>query len=127
MVESDCADRHGAEELRDGRHSDLNGPRRLLFILPIAAGIAQAGPITFDYAGSVTNDPFAVFGSATFTGQYTFDSNMTQVLATANSGGYAGSGGIFSMSAVFSGTPGGALDGVVFTADTLNITVNNNF
>jgi hypothetical protein len=86
-----------------------------------------AGPVTFTYSGTVTNDPFGVFGSATFTGQYTFDSNTPEVLNTANSGGYAGAGGIFAMSVVFAGTAGGALDGVPFVADMLNISVNNDF
>ena len=96
-------------------------------LLVVAAGALQAGPITFTYSGAVTSDPFGVFGNATFTGQYTFDSNTTQVLDTANSGGYAGSGGIFAMSVVFTGTVGGALDGVPFNGDTLNLTVNNDF
>lgn len=100
--------------------------RFLLFFLA-AARLVSASPLTFDFSGLIDNDPYGVFGDATFTGQYTFDSNMTQVLNTVNSGGYAGSGDGYSLSLAFTGTVGGALDGVTFTADTLNITVNNDF
>jgi hypothetical protein len=46
-----------------------------LFAAPVSAG-----PIKFSITGAVTNDLFGVFGNATFTGLYTFDSNATQVL-----------------------------------------------
>jgi hypothetical protein len=93
----------------------------------LSTGIIHAATVQFDFAGTIDNDPFGVFGNATFQGQYTFDSNIAQVLNTPNSGGYAGSGGIYTMSVVFNGTVGGALDGIAFVADTLNITVNNDF
>jgi hypothetical protein len=91
------------------------------------AATAEAGPVKISFSGLVTNDPFGVFDSATFDGQYTFDSNATQVLNTVNTGGYSGSGGIFSIAVSFSGTVGGALDGIIFGGDTLSITVNNDF
>lgn len=96
-------------------------------LLLVSAGALNSAPVTLPFSGTIDNDPFGVFGSATFQGQYTFDSNTTQVLDTPNSGGYAGSGGIFNMSVVFNGTVGGALDGIPFVADNLNITVNNDF
>jgi hypothetical protein len=96
----------------------------LAALLPICA--AQASPITFLFTGAIDNDPFGVFDNATFDGSYTFDSSMTQVLNTANSGGYAGSGGIFNMNVSFTGTLDPSVDGP-YIADTLNITVNNNF
>ena len=58
---------------------------------------AQASLIRFAFTGVIDNDPFGVFDNASFAGSYTFDSTMPQVLATPNSGGYAGSGGIFNM------------------------------
>lgn len=96
----------------------------LAFVFSMPA-LAYGAPITFSYAGSIDNDPFGVFGSATFTGTYTFDSSMTQVLSTLTSGGYADSGGPFSMEVAFTGTSDPALEGATFTGDSLNITVNH--
>lgn len=96
----------------------------LTALLPLCA--AQADPVQFTFGGIINNDPFGVFGGATFTGSFTFDSTMTQVVNTPESGGYAGSGGIFAMTVSFAG----ALDPVVngpYNADTLNITINNDF
>jgi hypothetical protein len=89
---------------------------------------AQASPITFTFDGVVDNDPFGVFGSdATFSGGYTFESSIPQVLNTANSGAYADTGSSVSMTGSFTGT---TVDPSVvgpYVADTLNITVNNDF
>ena len=74
----------------------------LAALLPICA--AQASLIRFAFTGVVDNDPFGVFDNAAFAGSYTFDSTMSQVLATPNSGGYAGSGGSFNMNVSFTGT-----------------------
>jgi hypothetical protein len=93
----------------------------------LGAGAASASPITFAFTGAIDNDPFGVFGTAAFSGSYTFDSATAQVLNTPSSVGYAGSGGIFSLSVSFTETIGGTLDGVPFLGDTLNITVNNDF
>src|ERR1700674_1609871 len=95
----------------------------LVVLLPICA--TQASPITFSFTGVVDNDPFGVFGSATFAGSYTFDSNIPQVLATPTSGGYADTGAGVDMRVAFTGS-----DPLVvgpYIADTLNITVNNDF
>jgi hypothetical protein len=89
-------------------------------------GLTQATPITFSFSGTVDNDPFGVFDTATFDGSYTFDSNTPQVLNTPSSGGYAGSGGIYSMTMSFAGTLDPSVAGP-YVADTLNITVNNDF
>jgi hypothetical protein len=96
----------------------------LAVLLPICA--AQASPVTFSFTGVVDNDPFTAFDTATFAGSYTFDSNIPQVLATPNSGGYADTGASVNMTVSFVGT----LDPTVvgpYIADTLNITVNNDF
>jgi hypothetical protein len=97
----------------------------MLVVLQCAG--ARAELITFQFVGAVDNDPFGVFGSsATFRGSLTFDSNMPQVLSTPNSGGYAQSGQGAEMRVLFLN----ALDPVVsgpYVADTLNITVNNDF
>ena len=99
----------------------------IVAVLILGAGAASADVVTFAFTGTIDNDPFGVFGTAAFSGNYTFDSATLQVLNTPTSGGYAGSGGIFSMSVSFTGTMGGALDGLPFLGDTLNITVNNGF
>jgi hypothetical protein len=96
----------------------------LAAVIPICA--AQASPVTFTFSGVIDNDPFGVFGDATFAGSFTFDSGMTQVLNTANSGGYAGSGGIFNMTLSFIGTPDPSVVGP-HIANMLNITLNNDF
>ena len=96
----------------------------LAALLPICA--AQATPVTFSFTGVVDNDPFGVFDSATFDGTYTFDSNIPQVLATPNSGGYADTGASVNMTVSFTGTLDPTVAGP-YTADTLNITVNNDF
>lgn len=103
--------------------------RRLLLCLlaglfPVCA--AHADPIQFTFGGVIDNDPFGVFGNATFSGSFTFDPAMTQVLNTPESGGYAGSGGVFSMTVTFAGALDPAFNGP-YVADTLNITVNNDF
>jgi hypothetical protein len=96
----------------------------LTALLPICA--AQASPITFSFTGAIDNDPFGLFDNATLDGSYTFDSSITQVLNTANSGGYAGSGGIFNMNVSFTGTLDPSVAGP-YSAGQLDITVNNNF
>ena len=87
---------------------------------------AQASPVTFSFTGVIDNDPFGVFDNATFDGSYTFDSNIPQVLATPNSGGYADTGASVNMTVSFIGTLDPSVVGP-YTADTLNITVNNDF
>lgn len=90
------------------------------------SGAVQAYPITFTFSGTVDTDPFGVFDSATYVGSFTFDSGMTQVLNTPDSGGYAGTGGIFNMTVTFTGALDASVEGP-YVADTLNITVNNDF
>ena len=74
----------------------------------------------------IDNDPFGAFDTATFAGSYTFDSNIPQVLATPNSGGYADTGASVNMTVSFVGTIDPTVVGP-YVADTLNITVNNDF
>src|ERR1700712_1115620 len=74
-----------------------------LFLGMLASG-ALATPITFTFAGSIDNDPFGTFDSASFIGSYTFDSNIPLVLTTPTSGGYADSGASVNMSVSFTGT-----------------------
>ena len=92
----------------------------------LASASARGSPITFAFTGAIDNDPFGVFDSATFSGSYTFDTTMTQVLNTPTSGGYAGSAGVFNMNVAFTGTLDPLVNGP-YVADMLNITVNNNF
>jgi len=100
----------------------------LVWLAAVALSIGQshASAITFAFSGAINNDPFGVFGNATLHGTFTFDSATTQVLATPNSGGYAGSGGIFGMTVSFAGPLDPSVAGP-YSANALNITVNNNF
>jgi hypothetical protein len=87
---------------------------------------AAADPITFTFSGNVDNDPFGVFGTATFSGNYTFDAySIQQVLNTPNSSGFAGTAGAFGISVAFADTLDPYLDGSAFVGDTLNISINN--
>ena len=88
----------------------------------LSVGTAQASLIRFAFTGVIDNDTNGVFDSATFAGSYTFDSTMPQVLTTPNSGGYAGSGGIFNMNVAFTGTLDPSVAGP-YIADTLNLRV----
>jgi hypothetical protein len=89
---------------------------------------AAADPITFTFSGNVDNDPFGVFGTATFNGSYTFDAyTIQQVLNTPNSSGFAGTGSAFGISVAFADTLDPYLDGSAFVGDTLNISINNDF
>jgi hypothetical protein len=92
----------------------------------LAIGAAQATPLTFSFSGTVDNDPFGVFGSATFDGVYTFDSGIPEVLSTPNSRGFADTGSAVSMTVSFTGTLDPSIAGP-YVADTLNISVNNDF
>jgi len=98
----------------------------LFIVCGLLSAIAETRPITFAFTRAVDNDPFGVFGGASFAGTYTFDSTMPQVLATSNSGGYAGTGPLFSMSVAFAAALDPSVSGP-YTADSLNITVNRNF
>src|SRR5437660_668558 len=93
-------------------------------VFPLAA--VHATPITFAFTGFVDNDPFGLFDTATFEGSYTFDTTIPQVLSTPESGGYAGSGGVYDMTVSFTAPLDPSVAGP-YLADTLNITVNNNF
>jgi hypothetical protein len=96
----------------------------------LSAVTASANTITFSFAGSITSDPDnpdTVFGTgATFSGSYTFDSSMSQGLNTSSIEGYAGAGGVFNMNVSFSGALDHSLDGMLFSANALNIEVENN-
>jgi len=96
----------------------------LFALLPVAG--ARADVRTFSFSGTVDNDPFGVFGDAAFTGEFSFDTAIAQVLDTPQSGGYAGAGGVYGMHVSFAGVLDPAVAGP-FTADALNITVNNDF
>ena len=106
---------------------------RLLAILSFVAivGAVDAAPITFSFEGVVDDDPFALFNDpfgspATVVGTYTFDSAMPQVLATANSGGYADAAPNAGMTMLFANTFDASVVGP-YIANQLNITVNNDF
>lgn len=97
-----------------------------VFAVALYGAAAACMPITFAFEGSIDNDPFGVFDSAAFAGEYTFDSDIPQVVSTLETGGYAGSGGVYRMTVAFTGTLDPAVSGP-YDADTLNITVNNDF
>ncbi len=95
-------------------------------IAALAAGVAQATPVTFAFSGTIDNDPFGVFDTAAFDGTYTFDSAIPEVLSTPNSRGFADTGSAVSMTVSFTGTLDPSVSGP-YVADTLNITINNDF
>jgi len=101
--------------------------RLLFFSLLFLASIVQAGPITFAYTGTVSQDPLLdpsdpfggtiAFGTS-FSGTFTFESTTPDGDASANGGSYTSSPG--HLGANVGGNP--------FTAaDLLNIGVANNF
>ena len=71
----------------------------------LGTGPAHAVPVTFSFAGSVTNDPFGLssFG-APITGSYTFDSTATDAIANPNTGSYPSTGLVFGFAANVDGT-----------------------
>ena len=71
----------------------------------LGTGPAHAVPVTFSFAGSVTNDPFGLssFG-APITGRYTFDSTATDAIANPNTGSYPSTGLVFGFAANVDGT-----------------------
>jgi hypothetical protein len=87
---------------------------------------AHAAPLTIAFRGVVDNDPFGVFDSAGFEGSYTFDAALPQVLDTPQTGGYAGTGGIYGMRVSFTGTLDPSVAGP-YVADGLDITLNDDF
>jgi PEP-CTERM motif-containing protein len=96
-------------------------------VLVCGPTVVHASPITFNFAGEVSqdplldpNDPFAgsiAFGTA-FSGFYTFESTTSDSDPSANGGSYTSAGGTFSV------TIGG---NNFMAADLLNIGMGNNF
>lgn len=66
---------------------------------------ALPAPITFSFAGSVTDDPFGLssFG-APISGSYTFDSTATNAIPGPNTGSYPSIGPAFGFNANVDGT-----------------------
>ena len=108
----------------------LNQATGCLFLflgLVLAPTVADAGPITFTFAGTVTQDPSLdpadpfggtiAFGTP-FSGSYVFDSTTPDGDGSANGGSYTSAGGSLTL------TIGGQ---VFLAADLLNIGVGNNF
>src|SRR5262245_49944956 len=101
--------------------------RLLFFSLFFLTSIVQAGPLTFAYTGTVSQDPLLdpsdpfggtiAFGTS-FSGSFTFQSTTPDGDPSANGGPYTWSPG--SLGASVGGNP--------FTAtELLNIGVGNNF
>jgi hypothetical protein len=69
------------------------------------AGEALAAPITFSFAGSVTDDPFGLssFG-APITGAYTFDSTATDTIPSPSTGSFPSVGPAFGFTTNVDGT-----------------------
>ena len=99
----------------------------LLLGLVLAPTVADAGPITFTFAGTVTQDPLLdpddpfggtiAFGTP-FSGSYVFESTTPDGDPSANGGSYTSAGGSLTL------TIGGQ---TFLAADLLNIGVGNNF
>jgi hypothetical protein len=108
----------------------LNQATGCLFLflgLVVAPTVADAGPITFTFAGTVSQDPFLdpadpfggtiAFGTP-FSGSYVFESTTPDGDGSANGGSYTSAGGSLTL------TIGGH---AFLAADLLNISVGNNF
>ena len=93
----------------------------------MAAGLANAVPITFAFTGVVSQDPLldpsdpfggSIAAGTPFSGSYTFESTTPDADASASGGSYTSSPGSLSVT----------IGGNVFAAfDLLNFGVNNNF
>ena len=99
----------------------------LLFGLVVAPVAADAGPITFTFAGAVTQDPLldpadpfggTIASGTLFSGSYVFESTTPDGDGSANGGSYTSAGGSLTL------TIGGH---VFLAADLLNIGVGNDF
>lgn len=85
------------------------------------ATLALAGPVTFSFTGSVTDDPYGLssFG-APIVGSYTFDSSALDAIADPAAASYASSGAAYGFSA--------SVDGMGHTVvGTLSVGVLNSF
>ena len=79
--------------------------RQALIACTMCIGVARAAPVTFNFSGSVTDDPFGVshFG-APISGSFSFDSAALDVIAGAATGGYLSQGPDFGFAATVDGT-----------------------
>jgi hypothetical protein len=105
--------------------------RLALIACALCAGVAQAAPVTFDFTGAVTDDPFGVshFG-APISGSFSFDSDAPDVIADPATGGYFSQGPAFSLTAIVDGTAysavGSLFVGVVNTgSDEYSVVAGN--
>ena len=96
-----------------------------LLVMLIWGGVAHAGPITFGFTGTVSQDPLldpddpfggTIAAGTTFSGTYTFESTTPDGDASASGGSYTSSPG--SLSVTIGGNP-------FVAADLLNIGVLN--
>jgi hypothetical protein len=100
--------------------------KHLLATILIAAAIglpaaALAAPITYTFAGILTDDPYGVLGSDTsFSGIYTFESTAPDLVADPSTGVYASNGAGFGFQALVGGT-----NYSIF--GSLSVNVANNF
>lgn len=85
-------------------YPSLRTLRRALISSVLCIGVAHAAPITFQFSGTVTDDPFGVsrFG-APISGSFTFDSAALDAIAGAATGGYFSEGAPFGFAATVDG------------------------
>ena len=90
-------------------HPTLRILRLALFAGAFFASAAGAAPLTFDFSGSVTDDPFGTshFG-APISGSFSFDSAALDLIAGAATGGYLSEGADFGFAAMVDGVAYGA-------------------
>lgn len=99
-----------------------SGIRNALALVGIAAACAaHAAPVTFSFAGTVTDDPFGL-GLTSFTGWYAFESTAADGAPAASTGSYDSSGPGFGIAVDFDG--GTATASV---SGSLNIGIANDF
>lgn len=94
----------------------------LALLLSMAASAANANQVTFDFSGTITDDPFGLLtNDFTFSGSYTFDSNAVDQLPNdPQTGVYQSAGPGFGIQTTIGGVSY-AVDG------NISIAVANNF
>lgn len=89
-------------------------------MIATAAGVSAA-PVTFAFAGGVTDDPFGT-GLTSFAGSFTFDSAAADAAPAPSTGSYTSLGPAFGIEVSFdAGAATAAVGG------TLNVGIANNF
>lgn len=111
--------------------SPLHVLRQALTACALCIGIAHAAPLSFDFSGAVTDDPFGVSHlGAPIAGSFSFDPAALDLIPDATTGGYLSQGGDFGFTVTVDGAPfsvaGSLFIGVVNAGtDQYTVTADN--